>query len=82
MKKSDMSDYIRQELWIDRVQETIRTWSRIQGVAVPEEVEETIVKFMRGKISKGIRKGTLMRTFMQIAVTALLYIKMKRLGDI
>ena len=72
-----MSNYMRLEMWIDRVRETVSTWENVQGIEVPTEVKDGITKFMRGKIKKGIEKGTLMRTFMQIAVTALIYIKMK-----
>jgi len=78
-KPTDMSNYMRLEMWIDRVRETISAWENIQGIEVPEDVQKGIVKFMRAKIKKGIKKGTLMRTFMQIAVTALIYIKMKGL---
>ena len=77
MKKTDMSDYMRLEMWIDRVRETISYWEQLQGIEVPLEIKDTITKFLRPKIKKGIEKGTLMRTFMQIAVTSLLYIKMK-----
>jgi hypothetical protein len=79
MKKSDMSNYMRQEMWMDRVEHTITTWENIQGLTVPEDVRETVTSFMRRKIKRGIEKGGLMRVFMQIAVTALIYIKMKRL---
>ncbi len=78
MKKSDMTDYMRLEMWIDRVRETIASWENIQGIEVPIEVKDSITKFLRPKIKKGIEKGTLLRTFMQIAVTSLVYIKMKR----
>ena len=82
MKKTDMSNFMRQEMWIEKVEDTISTWQKRQGVEVPDDVRDSVVKFMRGKIKRGIKKGTLMATFMQIGVTALLYIKMKRLGDI
>ena len=74
---SELEDYIRLELWIEKVEATIDTWEDVQGIHVPQEVRDSIVKFMRGKIKVGIEKKTLMKTFMQIAVTALLYIKMK-----
>jgi len=77
MKKSDMTDYMRLEMWIDRVRETIVTWEKLQGIEVPIEIRDTITKFLRPKIKKGIEKGTLLSTFMQIAVTSLIYIKMK-----
>ena len=77
MKKSDMTDYMRLEMWIDRVRETIVTWEKLQGIEVPIEIKDTITKFLRPKIKKGIENGTLLRTFMQIAVTSLIYIKMK-----
>jgi len=77
MKKSDMTDYMRLEMWIDRVRETIVTWEKLQGIEVPIEVRDTITRFLRPKIKRGIEKGTLLRTFMQIAVTSLIYIKMK-----
>jgi hypothetical protein len=77
MKTTDMSDYMRLEMWVDRVRETMSHWENIQGIEVPTEVKDGITKFMRAKVKKGIKKGTLMRTFMQIAVTALIYIKMK-----
>jgi hypothetical protein len=77
MKKSDMTDYMRLEMWIDRVRETIVTWEKLQDIEVPVEVRDTITKFLRPKIKKGIEQGTLLRTFMQIAVTSLIYIKMK-----
>lgn len=79
MKKTNMSDYMREEMWVDRMQDTITTWQKIQGIEVPDEIRDGIIKFMRKKIRKGIKKGTLIRTFMQISVTALIYIKMKRL---
>lgn len=77
MKKSDMTDYMRLEMWIDRVRETIATWENLQGIEVPIEIKDTITKFLRPKIKRGIEKGTLLQTFMQVAVTALVYIKMK-----
>lgn len=77
MKKTDMSDYMRLEMWVDRVRETITNWENLQGVEVPIEVKDGITSFLRPKIKRGIEKGTLMRTFMQIAVTSLVYIKMK-----
>lgn len=73
-----MTNYMREEMWIDRVEQTISHWENIQGIQVSDDIKENVVKFMRVKIEKGIKKGTLIRTFMQIAVTALLYIKMKR----
>lgn len=79
MKDSDMTNYMRLEMWIDRVRETIVSWENIQGIEVPTEVKDSITKFMRAKIKRGIKKGTLLRTFMQIGVTALVYIKMKGL---
>lgn len=72
-----MTDYMRLEMWIDRVRETIATWESLQGIEVPVEVRDTITKFLRPKIKRGISKGTLLKTFMQIAVTSLIYIKMK-----
>lgn len=77
MKQTDMSDYMRLEMWIDRVRETISIWEKLQGVEVPTEIRDTITKFLRPKIKRGIEKGTLLRTFMQIAVTSLIYIKMR-----
>lgn len=79
---SDLSNYMRGELWRDRVLDTISTWEKVQGVEVPEDVKDTIYNFMGTRIDRGIKKGTLMRTFMQIAVTSLIYIKMKRLDKI
>jgi len=78
-KPSNMSNYMRQEMWVDRVEETIRHWEKVQNLEVPEEIKESIVTFMRLKIKRGIKKGTLIKMFMQIAVTALIYIKLKRL---
>ena len=78
MKNSKMSRYLRQELWIERVEETIEQWENLQGVKVPEDIKDTIVKFMRGKIKRGIEKNTLSKMFMQVAVTALIYIKMNK----
>ena len=69
---------MRQEMWVDRVEETIENWEKIQEIEVSDEVKESVVKFMRDKIKKGIKKNTLMRTFMQIAVTALLYIRINK----
>ena len=77
MKRSDMTDYMRLEMWIDRVRETISNWESIQGIEVPIEIRDSITKFLRPKIKRGIEKGTLLRTFMQIAVTSLVYIKMR-----
>jgi len=79
MKKSRMNDYMRQEMWIDRVEQTISNWERIQNVIVPDDIKKSIVVFLRKKIAHGIKNGTLIRTFMQIAVSSLLYIKMKGL---
>jgi len=80
-KPTDMSNYMRLEMWIDRVRETIVSWEQLQGLEVPVEVKDTITKFLRPKIKRGLEKGTLMRTFMQIAVTSLIYIKMKGWDD-
>lgn len=81
MKKTDMSNYMRQEMWVDRVESTIAAWEKIQGITIEDKDKEGVVKFMRGKIKKGIKKGTLVKMFMQIAVTSLLYIKTTRRGD-
>jgi hypothetical protein len=70
-------DYVRQEAWVDKVEFGIDTWEQVQGVEVPDEVRQAIVKFMRGKIKRGIEKGNLTRMFLQIAVTSLIYIKMR-----
>jgi len=78
MKQTNMSDYMRLEMWIDRVRETMTHWENIQGVEVPTDIKDSITKFLRPKIKNGIERGTLLRTFMQIAVTSLLYIKMKK----
>ena len=78
---SDMSKYMRLEMWMERVNDTIVSWEKLQGIEVPDGVRDTVNKFMRSKIKRGIKKGTLIKTFMQIAVTALLYIKMKRMDD-
>lgn len=80
MKKTDMSNYMRQEMWMERIQETISHWQKIQGVEVSDDIRNSVTKFMDKKIKVGIKKDTLMRTFMQIAVTALLYIKTKGIG--
>lgn len=77
MKKTDMSDYMRLEMWIERIRETISYWEQLQGIEVPIEIKDSITKFLRVKVKRGIEKGTLLRTFMQIAVTSLIYIKMK-----
>jgi hypothetical protein len=77
MKTTDMSEYMRLEMWVDRIRETIVNWEKIQKIEVPQETKESITRFMRGKVKKGITKGTLMRTFMQIAVSSLLFIKVK-----
>ena len=79
MKKSEMADYVREELWIDRVRETMSHWEHLQGLEVPEDIKDSIVEFLRKKIRRGIEKGTLLRTFMQIAVTSLIYIKMRNI---
>lgn len=79
MKKSRMSDYMRQEMWVDRIEQTISNWEKLQNVAVPEDTKDSIINFLRRKIGKGIKQGTLIRTFMQIAVSSLLYIKMRGL---
>ena len=78
MKKTEMTNYMRLEMWVERVNETISNWGNIQGIIVPEDIKESIIKFIRPKIKKGIKKGTLTRMFMQIAITALLYIKIKK----
>jgi hypothetical protein len=82
MNKNDMTDFMRTEMWVERVEDTISSWQKLQGIEVPDEVRISIVQFMRGKIKKGINKGTLMKAFMQIGVTSLIYIKMKRMGDL
>ena len=79
MKKTDMSDYMRLEMWIDRVRETITHWEQLQEIEVPTDIKDNIASFLRPRIKKGIQKGTLLRTFMQIAVTSLIYIKMKKI---
>lgn len=79
MSKSEMTNYMRQEMWVDRVETTIAGWENLQGTGVSDEIKDNIVKFMRAKIKKGIKKNTLTRMFMQIAVTALLYIKTKEI---
>ncbi len=81
MNDSDMTNYMRQEMWIDRVEQTIASWEKIQGIEMPDEAKQGVIKFMRLKIKKGIKRGTLMKMFMQIAVTALLYIKIKGLDE-
>ncbi len=75
MNKSEMTNYMRQEMWADHVEVTIDNWEKIQGVTVSDDVKAGVVKFMHAKIKKGIKKNTLTRIFMQIAVTALLHIK-------
>jgi hypothetical protein len=77
MKTTDMSNYVRKELWLERVVETIDDWEKIKGITVSDEIKDGVYKFMATKISKGIKKNTLTRIFMQIAVTSLLYIKLK-----
>ena len=77
MNESEMNNYMRQEMWVDRVEVTIASWENIQGIEISDEIKEGVIKFMRSKIKKGIKKNTLTRIFMQIAVTALLYIKTK-----
>lgn len=79
MKKTDMSDYMRLEMWVDRVRETITHWEQLQGIEVPTDIKDSITSFLRPKIERGIHKDTLLRTFMQIAVTSLVYIKMRGL---
>ena len=54
-----MSKYMRLEMWIDRIQDTISTWEKLQAVKIPENVKKSIVKFMRGKIKKGIEQRRL-----------------------
>ena len=78
MKKSDMSNYMREEMWMDRVEHTISVWEHTQGVTVPEDAKASVTKFMRAKIKQGLKKGTLMKTFFQIAVTSLIYIRMRK----
>jgi len=80
MDRNDMTNYMLTEMWVDRVQDCISTWEKTQGIEVTEEIRESVVKFMHTKIKRGIKKSTLTKMFMQIAVTALLYIKMKK-GD-
>jgi hypothetical protein len=81
MNESDMSNYMRLEMWVDRVEQTIASWEKVQGLELTDEIKDGVVKFMRGKIKTGLKKGTLMRVFMQIAVTALLYIKTTKRGE-
>ena len=76
-----MSDYMRLEMWEDRMLETISSWEKLQDIEVPEAIKNDIMQFMRAKVIRGIKKGTLIRTFMQIAVSSLVYIKMKRLDQ-
>jgi len=79
MKKSEMTNYMRQEMWVDRVEQTIAGWENLQGKNVSDDIREDVIKFMRKKIKKGIKRGTLTRVFMQIAVTVVLHLKTK--GD-
>lgn len=79
MKKSDMGDFMNIEMWTERVQDTVSKWGKLQGIEVPDEVRDTVVNFMRSKIEHAsIRNKPLKNVFFQIAVTALLYIKMKK----
>ena len=77
MDKESMSNYMRQQMWMDRVMETIDSWERIQEVTLPPELKDSVANFMKLKIKRGLKKNTLMKLFMQIAVTSLLYIKIK-----
>ena len=81
MKHNDMTNFMRQQMWIERVEDTISSWEKLQGIEVPQDIRDSVVSFMRGKIKRGIKKNTLMKTFMQVGVTALIYIKMRK-GDI
>jgi len=77
MKKSNMSDYMREEMWVDRMRDTIHKWEYLQGIEVSQDIQDGIIEFMQKKVRRGIKNGTLIKTFMQIAVTALIYIKMR-----
>lgn len=77
MKKNAMLDYLTEEQWAEKVIETINTFEKIRGIKVSDDAKETVYEFMRRKIRNGIKKGKLTRTFMQIAVTSLLYLKLK-----
>jgi hypothetical protein len=79
MNDSDMKNYMRQEMWMERILETIHSWEKLQGVTVPDDIKKNIIKFVQPRVAKGIKKGNLTRIFMQIAISALVYIKMKGL---
>jgi hypothetical protein len=57
--------------------ETINYWEEIKNVKIPDDVKNSVYEFMEEKIKKGIKKRTLTKTFMQIAVSSLIFIKMK-----
>lgn len=79
-KRTDMHNYMNGEMWSERVRQTISFWETLQDVKVPDDIKETIEKFVRRKIDKALReKKNLKDLFFQMAVTALIYIKMKRL---
>jgi len=77
MNKTEMTNYMRQQMWVDRVEVSIASWEKLQDMVLDDEIKESIIKFVSPKIKKGIENNTLTRVFMQIAVTALLYIKTK-----
>ena len=77
MSKTPMSDYIRYEMWMNRVEETITNWEKIQGIKVSDDVRQSVIDFMKLKIRKGITRNTLTKLLLQIAVTSLVYIKIK-----
>jgi len=79
MNKTEMTNYMRQQMWVDRVEVSIASWEKVQGIVIDDDIKENIIKFVEPKIKKGIENNTLTRVFMQIAVTALLYIKTKNI---
>lgn len=79
---SDMKDYMHLEKWMEKVHDTIEGWENMQGIVVPNDIKNTIVRFMRKKIKTGLKKKKLTVELMKIAVGALLYIKTKKLDKI
>lgn len=77
MKDSELLNHAKIELWVERVEDTIDTLQDLQGIFIPQDIRDGIVKFMRGKIKIGIEKKKLAKTMLQVAVSALVHIKMR-----
>lgn len=78
MKRTDMSNYMRLQMWSERILETVTSWEELQGIKVSDDIKDSILEFLMPKVEEGIEKNNLASLFMRIAISSLLYIKTKR----